>query len=122
MKYIYHACPDCKQTARALGKLRESGALRGFTLIAPTQLYGTVAGGAEASPEQERSYLSEVWRSAYAGLGDAPVPLGAANFTAWGASTTPTLVLLDRRGRVALYHPGAMTEAELQPILARLSR
>jgi thiol-disulfide isomerase/thioredoxin len=117
-----HWCPDCKQTARVLGRLREAGALRGVTLIAPTQLYGTVGGGAEATPEQELSYVSEVWRSAYAGLGDAPVPLSAANFAAWGASTTPTLVLIDRRGRVALYHPGAMTEAELQPILAKLLR
>ncbi len=117
-----HWCPDCKQTALALARLREAGALRGFTLLAPTQLYGSVGGGAEATPEEELKYVSAVWRSAYAGLGDVSVPVNPANFAAWGASTTPTLVLIDRRGRVALYHPGAMTEAELQPILAELLR
>ncbi len=34
-------------------------------------------------------------------------------FAAYGASTTPTLVLLDGQGIVRLYHPGAIPDAEL---------
>jgi thioredoxin-related protein len=41
------------------------------------------------------------------------VPLSAANFIHYGASTTPTLVLIDRAGVVRYYHPGAAPEAEL---------
>jgi thioredoxin-related protein len=36
------------------------------------------------------------------------------NFRRYGASTTPTLVLIDRAGIVRLYHPGAMTYEELR--------
>jgi thioredoxin-related protein len=41
------------------------------------------------------------------------VPVSAANFQAYGASTTPTIVLLDGNGIVRFYHPGAVFEAEL---------
>ena len=40
-------------------------------------------------------------------------PLSAANFQAYGASTTPTIVLIDSAGVVRFYHPGALPEAEL---------
>ena len=33
---------------------------------------------------------------------------------------TPTLVLVDRAGNVALYHPGQMTREELEPQIAKL--
>ena len=39
------------------------------------------------------------------------VPVSAANFPTYGASTTPTLVLLDPIGMVRFYHPGAASEA-----------
>ena len=42
-----------------------------------------------------------------------PVPVSGANFAAYGASTTPTIVLIDGQGIVRLYHPGALTETEL---------
>jgi thioredoxin-related protein len=43
-----------------------------------------------------------------------PVPLSQQNFKTYGASTTPTLVVLNRTGQVALYHPGAMPYEELR--------
>ena len=43
-----------------------------------------------------------------------PVPISKYNFDTYGASTTPTLVLLDRAGKVAMYHPGAVPYAELR--------
>jgi hypothetical protein len=42
-----------------------------------------------------------------------PTPLSEANFQAYGASTVPTLVLIDSGGIVRLYHPGAMTAPEI---------
>ena len=49
----------------------------------------------------------------YSSLYDMTVPVSAANFQAYGASTTPTIVLLDGNGIVRFYHPGAVSEAEL---------
>jgi hypothetical protein len=43
-----------------------------------------------------------------------PVPLSKRNFNAYGASTTPTLVVLNRAGQVAMYHPGALSYDELR--------
>jgi thioredoxin-related protein len=43
-----------------------------------------------------------------------PVPLSRQNFNAYGASTTPTLVVLNRAGQVAMYHPGALSYNELR--------
>jgi thioredoxin-related protein len=37
----------------------------------------------------------------------------------YGVSTTPTIVLVDRRGLVRLYNPGRMTEEALEPIVRR---
>jgi hypothetical protein len=42
------------------------------------------------------------------------VPLSKQNFNAYGASTTPTLVVLNRAGQVAMYHPGALSYEELR--------
>jgi thioredoxin-related protein len=43
-----------------------------------------------------------------------PVPLSKQNFNAYGASTTPTLVVLNRDGKVAMYHPGALSYDDLR--------
>jgi thioredoxin-related protein len=48
------------------------------------------------------------------------VPVSKENFNLYGASTTPTLVLLDRTGHVALYHPGAMPYAELRSAIEKV--
>jgi thioredoxin-related protein len=45
--------------------------------------------------------------------------LSKQNFNAYGASTTPTLVLLNRAGQVAMYHPGAMPYEELRAALEK---
>jgi len=50
------------------------------------------------------------------------VPVSEENFKRYGASTTPTLVLLDAKGVVRMYHPGAMSYEDLRdkirPLLA----
>jgi thioredoxin-related protein len=50
------------------------------------------------------------------------VPLSEENFQRFGASTTPTLVLVDRAGIVRLYHPGAMPYSQLASKLAEVVR
>jgi hypothetical protein len=68
----------------------------------------------------ERQYIEQVRRQYYPMLGDTAIPLSAANFLAYGASTTPTLVLIDSSGTVRYYHPGAAPEAELSARIQRL--
>ena len=92
----------------------------GLAIVAPTQRYGYVAEGKDATPAVETPYIEEVRRTHYPVLADVPIPLSDANHRRYGVSSTPTIVLLNRDGRVALYHPGTMTEAELDAELRTL--
>jgi thiol-disulfide isomerase/thioredoxin len=108
-----HWCDDCKAEVAIIANLQRTFAPQGLVVIAPTRLYGYVAGGEEAPADKEKHYIEEVRNRYYGALPNAPVPLSAANFIAYGASTTPTLVLIDRSGVVRYYHPGAAGEADL---------
>jgi thiol-disulfide isomerase/thioredoxin len=112
-----HWCVDCKAEGPLLAQLRREYGAKGLTVIAPTQRYGYVAGGQDATPPQELQYIDAVRRHFYADLIDVPAPISEDNFKLYGASTTPTLVLIDRRGIVRLYHPGAMRMDELRTAL-----
>ena len=109
-----HWCVDCKAEVPIIARLRQEFAPAGLVVIGPTQLYGYAAQGADATPEQERTYIESVRTRYYASLKDMPVPLSRQNFNAYGASTTPTLVVLNRAGQVAMYHPGALSYNELR--------
>jgi thiol-disulfide isomerase/thioredoxin len=109
-----HWCPDCKAEAPIVTQLRSEFAAQGLTVIGPTRLYGYTAQIEHASAGDELSYIDAVRHRFYAGLLDMPVPVSKYNFDVYGASTTPTLVLLDRSGKVAMYHPGALPYAELR--------
>lgn len=113
-----HWCGDCKRQAPALAELQQEFRKDGLVVVAPTQPYGYVAGGEEASRAEELAYISKVWATHYAPLGDIPVPVSEENFRRYGASTTPTLVLVNRAGVVSLYHPGHMPLAELKARMA----
>jgi thiol-disulfide isomerase/thioredoxin len=108
-----HWCPDCKADVPIIADVAKRFAPQGLTLIGPTRLYGYVAGGDPAPPSVETPYIAQVRQRYYAPLAKMPAPVSAANFAAYGASTTPTIVLTDRAGIVRFYHPGAVTEAEL---------
>src|SRR5205085_1360670 len=108
-----HWCPDCKAMVPTIAKLAKQYGSRGLTLIGPTEYYGYVADGADAPPSVEKPYIEQIRRKFYAPLGDFPAPLSNANFARYGASSTPTLALVDRKGIVSWYHPGAATEREL---------
>lgn len=116
-----HWCPDCKAEADVLRRAKAEFASKGLTLIAPTQLYGYAAGGEDAKPQVEMRYIEQIRQRYYAGVVDGPAIVNAANFRVYGASTTPTLVLVDRNGIVRMYHPGALSYlvlwAEIRAIL-----
>jgi len=107
-----HWCGDCKQEVAILANLHSRFGQR-LAIVGPTRFYGYVAGGNEAPPAVEKPYIDAVRRQFYSALPDMSAPLSAVNFQTYGASTTPTLVLIDRGGIVRYYHPGAVSESEL---------
>jgi len=109
-----HWCSDCKGEAPIIAQLRSEYAAKGLKVIGPTRLYGYTAQIQHASAGDELMYIDAVRHRYYAGLLDMPVPVSKYNFDTYGASTTPTLVLLDRAGKVAWYHPGAVAYGELR--------
>jgi thiol-disulfide isomerase/thioredoxin len=114
-----HWCVDCKAEVPVIARLRQEFAPEGLVVIGPTQLYGYAAQAVDATPEQERAYIESVRERYYGRLQDMPVPLSKQNFNAYGASTTPTLVVLNRAGQVAMYHPGALSYEELKSALQK---
>ncbi len=118
-----HWCGDCKAEAPIITQLRSEFAGKGLKVIGPTRLYGYTAQIEHATASDELMYIDAVRHRFYAGLLDMPVPISRYNFDTYGASTTPTLVLLDRAGKVAMYHPGALPyselRAEIEKVVAR---
>jgi thiol-disulfide isomerase/thioredoxin len=115
-----HWCVDCKGEGPIITRLRSEYASKGLAVMAPTQRYGYAANGNDATPAQELAYIKTTWQHYYAGLQDVPVPVSKANFNVYGASTTPTLVLVDRNGHVAMYHPGAMSYDDLRSAIDKV--
>jgi thiol-disulfide isomerase/thioredoxin len=109
-----HWCGDCKAEGPILERIKAEFEPKGLVIVAPTQKYGYVAAGEDAPPDVELRYIEQIRRERYAGLITTPAPVSEENFRRYGASTTPTLVLIDRSGIVRLYHPGAMTYEDLR--------
>lgn len=108
-----HWCGDCKYEAPIITRLRSEYASKGLNVVAPTQFYGYAAQGQDASPETELAWIDKVRQQFYSGLLDVPMPVSKINFDNYGASTTPTLVIVSSKGLVDLYHPGLMSYEEL---------
>jgi thiol-disulfide isomerase/thioredoxin len=109
-----HWCGDCKYEGPIITRLRSEYSGRGLQVVAPTQFYGYTPQLEMASPSAELAWIDKVRQHFYPGMLDVPVPISNRNFDVYGASTTPTLVLLDRHGNVSLYHPGVMSYEELR--------
>jgi thiol-disulfide isomerase/thioredoxin len=113
MFFWAHWCGDCKQQAPILAKLRQEFGQRGLEIVAPTRYYGYAARGEDATPAQEKAHTTKVLAEHYAMLPGLPVAIDNETFMQYGSSTTPTLVLVDAKGVVRLYHPGKMTYEDL---------
>ena len=116
-----HWCGDCKAEAPVIARLQSEFADAGLAVVGPTRFYGYTAQLEHATPQQELPYIEAVHQRFYSGLQDMPVPVSSANFDRYGASTTPTLVLLDRAGKVAMYHPGAMAYGQLRAEIEKVA-
>jgi thiol-disulfide isomerase/thioredoxin len=113
-----HWCVDCKGEAPILTRLRSE--FPALMFVAPTQRYGYAARGEDATPQVELAYINSVWQQYYPGLQGISVPVSTGNFNVYGASTTPTLVLVDRTGKIAFYHPGALSYEELRGAIEKV--
>ncbi len=117
-----HWCADCKADAPVLAKLATEMKARGLVVVAPTRLYGFTVDDEHATAAKETPFISKVFDRYYGQIPVAGVPLDAGNFHRFGVSTTPTIVLVDRRGIVRLYHPGLMNEEDLRASIEPLLR
>ena len=89
-------------------------------MIAPTRLYGYTAQEEHAPPAIEMPFIEKVYQKYYSNIPNAQVPVDTGNFRRFGASTTPTIVLVDRHGIVRLYNPGVMDEVALRSAIEPL--
>jgi thiol-disulfide isomerase/thioredoxin len=115
-----HWCGDCKADAPVIAQVQADFARQGLVVVAPTQRYGYIGAQEDVPPQQETQYIESVWQRYYSQLSGVSVPISKENFDLYGASTTPTIVLLARNGSVALYHPGAISYGELRPEIEKL--
>jgi thiol-disulfide isomerase/thioredoxin len=106
-------CGDCKAQAASLTSVYQKYRPRGLTLIAPTRLYGFGPGETPPSPAEERTGIESAWAETYKGLEGVAVPIDTETMVRYGASSTPTFVLVDRKGLVRFYTPTRSTEAAL---------
>ncbi len=117
-----HWCADCKAEEPIIAKLGAELEPKGLLIVAPTRRYGYTADDEHAPPAKETAFMRKVYEKYYSNIPNAQVPIDELNFERFGASTTPTIVLVDRRGIVKLYHPGVMEEGDLraaiEPLLA----
>ena len=115
-----HWCSDCKAEIAIVQRLLATYGARGLVVVGPTQHYGYIAGGLDATPAQETKYMEEVYSEYFAKIGRMTAPVGEETFRRYGVSTTPTLVLVDKAGIVRLYHPGGISYEELAAKLVPL--
>ena len=115
-----HWCGDCKEQKPILEALHGKYNGQGLEVVGPTQLYGYVARGKDATPEQEMAYLRGDYHRAYPVPAWMTAPVSGENFVRFGVSTTPTIVLVDREGVVQLYHPGNMSYNDLAERIEKL--
>jgi thiol-disulfide isomerase/thioredoxin len=115
-----HWCPDCKAEAPVLAQLGAEFEPKGLVIIGPTRRYGYTPDDEHASAAEEKAFIEKVYTRFYSKIPNLQVPVDEMTFERFGASTTPTIVLADRRGIVTLYHPGLMDEASLRAAIAPL--
>lgn len=116
-----HWCGDCKKQGPILEALVNKYKGTGLTVIAPTQRFGYVEKRAPAGPADELAYIERIRDQYYPWLKTVPVPVSSSVYETYGVSTTPTLVMLDRDGKVAAYNPGQLTAEQLEPFIQKIT-
>lgn len=105
-------CGDCKAQSASLGRIWQKYRNDGLEMITVTRLYG----GTPTKPltaAEEKAQVRKVWRETYAALDGVPIAISTETMVRYGVSATPTFALIDRKGRVRLYTPTRLSEAEL---------
>ena len=115
-----HWCPDCKRQEPILTALHEEYSDQGLVVVGPTQLYGFVSRGQNATPAEELAYLNGDYTAQFPIPPFMSVPISNDNFLNFGVSTTPTLVIVDRDGIVQRYNPGDLSHEELAGLIKPL--
>ena len=115
-----HWCPDCKRQLSDLERIHETYGGQGLEIIGPTQFYGYMSRGTDATPEEELDYLRGAYQERFPIPSWMRVPISQKNFLDFGVSTTPTVVVIDREGVVRLYNPGDLPYEELSAHVERL--
>ena len=115
-----HWCADCKAESATVEVLLEKYRARDFVLIAPTQRYGSIAGGRPASPDKELRYIMQVRDTYYRFMREVAVPVSEANYKQYGVASIPMHVLIDRKGIIRLYQPGRITAEQLDAAIRNL--
>jgi thiol-disulfide isomerase/thioredoxin len=111
-----HWCPDCKAQAPIVAELQTAYRSAGLVVVGPTRRYGYAAAGVDATPAVEFAHIEQIRRQYYGAI-DMAVPVSDEDALSYGMDATPTIVLVDRDAKVALYHPGGMTRSELEPYI-----
>ena len=105
-------CGDCKAQSAPVTRVWQKYKSKGLAMITATRLYGSVE-DKPATPEVEKVEVEKVWKELYGGLDGVSGLISTETMVRWGVSATPTFALIDRKGRVRLYTPTRLSEAEL---------
>jgi len=105
-------CGDCRAQSASLARVWQKYRDKGLVLIAPTRFYGTVD-EKPATQAEEKERVAKVWSEVYGGLAGVTAPIDTDGDIAYGASATPTFVLIDRKAVVRMYAPTRLSEEDL---------
>jgi thiol-disulfide isomerase/thioredoxin len=121
MYFWAHWCSDCKSQGPVIERIHKE--FKDLRIIAPTMLFGYVAGGEDATPARELKYIEEIRKQYYGQIVNCSAPVSTENFNNYGSSSTPTLVLVDHQNVVRVYHPGTISyeelSAEVEKVMAK---
>jgi thiol-disulfide isomerase/thioredoxin len=105
-------CGDCRAFAPTLSRVAARHAAAGLAVVPITRYY------VKEDHPREKARLDSTWAADYGPLGPASIVIGDAAMEAYGGSSTPTLVFIDRKGIVRRYTPTRLSEQELEKAIA----
>jgi cytochrome c biogenesis protein CcmG/thiol:disulfide interchange protein DsbE len=100
-------CGDCRAQGPTLCRVASKYA---DLAVVPITRF---AGKTPEEHERDKAKMDSVWTAEYAPLGKTSIVIGDAAAVAYGGSSTPTIVLVDRKGTVRRYTPARLTERDL---------